>query len=117
MGLKFDFNNMFSANIGDQGVSEADIAELLPEAQKADKHLKDILGKKQNRVNLNLEWTQLPLQDKQVVSIIQKMGQEISNKFENVIFLGIGGSYLGLKAAQDALAAPYYNEFKPLRKN
>jgi glucose-6-phosphate isomerase len=33
-----------------------------------------------------------------------------------VLFLGIGGSYLGLRAAQDALCAPYYNEFKPLRK-
>jgi glucose-6-phosphate isomerase len=117
MGLKFDFNNMFSANISGQGVSEADITELLPDIQKADKHLKDILSKKQNRVNLSLEWTQLPLQDKQVVSIIQKMGQEISRKFENVLFLGIGGSYLGLKAAQDALAAPYYNEFKEARKN
>ena len=116
MGLKFDFNNMFSANIGDQGVSDADIAEILVDAQKADKHLKDVLNNKLNRINLSLEWSQLPLQDKQEIVKIQKLGREISRKFENVLFLGIGGSYLGLKAAQDALASPYYNEFKSLRK-
>jgi len=116
MGLKFDFNNMFSANIGLAGVSDTDIAEITQDVKKADQHFKAVLAKEENRVNLSLEWTQLPFQDKQILSIIQKLGKQISEKFENVLFLGIGGSYLGLKAAQDALAAPYYNEFKPLRK-
>jgi glucose-6-phosphate isomerase len=33
-----------------------------------------------------------------------------------VMFLGIGGSYLGLKAAQDALLPAYYNEFSQVRR-
>ena len=45
MGLKFDFNNMFSANIGDQGVSDADIAEILVDAQKADKHTNMVMSR------------------------------------------------------------------------
>ena len=65
---------------------------------------------------MNLEWAKLPEQDKADIGQIQKLGREISRKYENVIFLGIGGSYLGLKAAQDALCLPYYNEFKSLRK-
>ncbi|MDD5692636.1 MAG: glucose-6-phosphate isomerase, partial [Candidatus Omnitrophica bacterium] len=47
---------------------------------------------------------------------IRKLAGQIRAKYENVLFLGIGGSYLGLKAAQDALCPPYYNEFKSLRK-
>ncbi len=116
MGLKFDFNNMFSFNVGEHGVSQQDINEILPDAQKAALHLGKIISDPSARVKLSLEWTRLPEQDKNSIAGIQKLGREISGKYENVVFLGIGGSYLGLKAAQDALCAPYYNEFKSLRK-
>jgi len=116
MGLRFDFNNLFSFSVGDQGVSQEDLAGILTEAQRAIRHLKNLLAGQSNRVNLGLEWTQVVDQGREAISRIQKLGKEISRKYENVIFLGIGGSYLGLKAAQDALAAPYYNEFKSLRK-
>ena len=116
MDLKFDFNNMFSSSLGDHGVSQQDIDEILPEAQLCAAHLKKIIADPQARVNLGLEWTVLFRQDKEEIAKIQKLGVEISKKYENVVFLGIGGSYLGLKAAQDALCAPYYNEFKSLRK-
>lgn len=116
MNLKFDFNNMFSSNVGVHGVSQQDIDEILPEARLCALHLKKIITNPQARVNLGLEWANLYQQDKEEIAKIQKVGKEISKKYENVVFLGIGGSYLGLKAAQDALCAPYYNEFKPLRK-
>lgn len=116
MSLRFDFNNMFNSSVADHGVSQDDINEILPEAQKAASHLKKIISNPKARVKLNLEWAKLPEQDKAVIEQIQKIGREISKKYENVIFLGIGGSYLGLKAAQDALCLPYYNEFKSLRK-
>ena len=116
MSLKFDFNNMFNSNVGEHGVSQQDINEMLPEAQKAASHLKKIISNPKARVKLNLEWAKLPEQNKADIDQIQKFGRQISKKYENVIFLGIGGSYLGLKAAQDALCLPYYNEFKSLRK-
>ena len=116
MSLKFDFNNMFSFSVGDHGVSQEDINEIMPDAQAAASHLKKIISNPQARVKLNLEWAKLPEQDKADIERIQKLGRQISKKYENVIFLGIGGSYLGLKAAQDALCLPYYNEFKSLRK-
>ncbi len=115
MNLKFDFNNMFSSSVGEHGVSQQDIDEILPEAQLCAAHLKKIIANPTTRVNLGLEWANLFQQDKEEIVKIQKMGNLISRKYENVVFLGIGGSYLGLKAAQDALCAPYYNEFKPLR--
>jgi len=116
MSLKFDFNNMFNFSVGEHGVSQQDIDEILPEAQRAATHLKKIISNPRARVKLNLEWAKLPEQDKGFIEQIKKLGKEISQKYENVLFLGIGGSYLGLKAAQDALCLPYYNEFKTLRK-
>ena len=116
MSIKFDFNNMFSFSVGAHGVSQQDIDEILPKAKKCSVHLKKIIANPQARIKLNLEWVALFQQDKDEIARIQKLGDLISKKYENVVFLGIGGSYLGLKAAQDALCAPYYNEFKPLRK-
>lgn len=116
MGLKFDFNNLFSFSVGEHGVKQQDIDEILPSAKIASQHLKKIIANPAARIKLNLEWTKLPEQSKEDIAKIQKLAKQISIKFENVLFLGIGGSYLGLKAAQDALCAPYYNEFKTLRK-
>jgi glucose-6-phosphate isomerase len=116
MGLRFDFNNMFSFNVGDNGVSQQDIDEILPYAQKAAEYLKKIIADSRARVKLNLEWAKLPQQKEEDIAAIYKISRQIVKKYENVLFLGIGGSYLGLKAAQDALCPPYYNEFKSLRK-
>jgi len=55
MGLKFDFNNMFSANIGPAGVNDADIAEIAQDVKKADQHLKAVLAKEETRFNLSFE--------------------------------------------------------------
>ena len=114
--LKFDFNNMFSFNIGkEHGVTENELEKMTKGIQKAKKHIGDLTSHPENRVNLGLEWLKLPFQDKRTVREIQKLGEEISEKYENVISLGIGGSYLGLKAAQDALCPPYYNEFNSVK--
>jgi glucose-6-phosphate isomerase len=115
--IRFDFNNMFSFSIGkEHGVQEEDLAEMSDTIEAAGKHLSALIANSSNRIKLNLEWIRLPYQDKATVKEIQKLGTEIAKKYENVISLGIGGSYLGIKAAQDALCAPYYNEFSALRK-
>jgi glucose-6-phosphate isomerase len=115
--IKFDFNNMFGFAIGNtHGVSDADLGKMSAVVKRAHGHLKKILEDKPSRINLGLEWVKLPWQDSRSISRIQKLGNQIASKFENVISLGIGGSYLGLKAAQDALRPAYYNEFPKLRK-
>jgi len=116
--IKFDFNNMFSSSVGAKhGVTPGDLGGFLPQARKAQKHLNKVLSCKEDRVNLGLEWANLVNQDKDLILYIQELGKNIAAKFDNVLFLGIGGSYLGLKAAQDALCSPYYNEFSSVRKN
>ncbi len=109
--LEFDFNNMQDFNIGAKhGVREKELKGMSCIAQKAHNHLRSLIENRDSRINVGLEWTQLPFQDRTSIENIQKLGREISKKYENVIFFGIGGSYLGLKAAQDALCPPYYNE-------
>lgn len=115
--IKFDFNNMFSHSIGKRhGANETDLVRMLNAVKAAHKHLRAILANSENRIGLGLEWAKLPFQDKDTVRAIQNLGDEIASSFENVISLGIGGSYLGLKAAQDALCPAYYNEFSRLTK-
>jgi glucose-6-phosphate isomerase len=114
--IKFDFNNMFSGSVGSaNGVEDNDITEISAEIERAHEHLRKVGGDSRSRIKLNLEWLKLPYQDTKAIGEIQGIGNEIAKKYDNVISLGIGGSYLGLKAAQDALAAPYYNEFSGAR--
>lgn len=114
--IKFDFNNMFGAGIGGRhGVEKKDIVELQSQINSAHTHIVNLLKDKDTRIRLGLEWVNLPFQDKKIIAGIQRIGKEIALKYENVIFLGIGGSFLGLKAAQDALCPAYYNEFSKER--
>ena len=109
---------MFSFNIGSRhGVDDKDIQEISENLQNAHGHLEKMLADGASRIKLGLEWARLPFQDEKAINKIQSLGKEIALKYENVLSLGIGGSYLGLKAAQDALCPAYFNEFKELRKD
>lgn len=115
--IRFDYNNMFAHGVGRRhGVSSAEFTAIAPSLRTALEHLRSVIRDDAARVRLSLEWTRLPHQDGSEIRAIQRLGDEIAGSYENVISLGIGGSYLGLKAAQDALCPAYYNEFAPLRK-
>jgi len=104
---------MFDFNVGrENGVSLSELSRMAKLVEAAHCHLRQLMTNPVNRKNLSLEWIRLPEQDKKDIKYIQNLGAKIARKYKNVIFLGIGGSYLGLKAAQDALAAAYFNEFK-----
>ena len=115
--LKFDFNNMFSHSVGAKhGITDKDLVTIAPSVKKAFEHIRKLIASETNRIHIGLEWTKLPRQDKDEIIKIQKLGDEIAAKYDSVISLGIGGSYLGLKAAQDALQLPYYNDFASVRQ-
>ena len=114
--IKFDFNNMFSHSVGAKhGVTDKELSAISPAVKKAFVHIQKLISSETNRINLGLEWTRLPYQDKGEMAKLQRLGDEIASEYESVISLGIGGSYLGLKAAQDALQMPYYNDFASVR--
>lgn len=115
--LGFDFNNMLDINIGSlHGVTKEELAALQPALESAHRHFHGLLKDADIRVRLSLEWVMLPFQSTEALRVVQKLADEITKKYDNVLFLGIGGSYLGLKAAQDALLPAYYNEFEPVRR-
>lgn len=115
--IKFDFNNMLSFNVtARHGAREEDLEKMSGAVEEAHEHLKRLMKSPRARTDLGLEWARLPFQDNTVVSQVQRLGEEIAQRYRNVVFLGIGGSYLGLKAAQDALCPPYYNEFVAARR-
>ena len=114
--LRFDFNNLFSHSIGlGHGISDREFSAVAGALRRANSHLASVISSREDRVGLGLEWTQLWRQGAKEVASIQEFGAQIAENYSNVLFLGIGGSYLGLKAAQDALAGAYYNEFSQVR--
>ncbi len=56
-------------------------------------------------------WVDLPVNyDKNEVERIKKAAEKIRGNSDVLIVIGIGGSYLGAKAAVDFLKTPYYNQ-------
>jgi len=111
-GIRFDFNSMMAHNIGARhGVTPADLRSIRKAAARAHRHLAFLKKDCASRLNNSVEWLTLPFQERKAYASVEKTGRAVAARYENVISLGIGGSYLGLKAGQQALAAPYYNEF------
>lgn len=115
--IRFDFNNMMSSSVGSRhGVTPAEKRDFSARARRAQSHLSSLRAQAADRIRLGLEWVRLPYQSASSIDQIQSLADQVSRRYEAVLFLGIGGSYLGLKAAQDALLPAYYNEFSALRK-
>jgi len=70
----------------------------------------NILSSKSGAGNDFLGWTELPLNyDREEFARIKKAAEKIKNNSEILIVIGIGGSYLGAKAALDMLTDTFYN--------
>ena len=64
-----------------------------------------------------LGWIDLPdSYDREELKRIQAAGDRIAESSDVLIVIGIGGSYLGAKAALDFLRSPYYNSTDSRRK-
>jgi glucose-6-phosphate isomerase len=65
-----------------------------------------------------LGWLDLPLNyDKEEFARIKAAAQKIRSDSEVLIVIGIGGSYLGAKAAIDMLSHTFYNELPKEKRN
>jgi glucose-6-phosphate isomerase len=70
----------------------------------------NMLHEKTGPGNDFLGWVDLPLNyDKNEFERIKKCAQKIKNDSDVLVVIGIGGSYLGAKAAIDALSHSFYN--------
>lgn len=111
MKLRLDFNNMMTEFIGENGISEQDIALIQAQIDDAEAAMKV------KRTNGKMDWRDLPYNQAEVVADINSYVQEVKDQFETFVLLGIGGSALGPIAVQQAINHPFYNELPREKRN
>lgn len=92
-----------------QFVSDNELVGIAPQIEAADRLLND----KSGLGNEFLGWVNLPTDyDKAEFDRIIKAAERIKANSEVLIVIGIGGSYLGARAAIELLTSPFYNNMK-----
>lgn len=103
MALKFNYNyaNTF--------LKEDDIANITPAVYAAH----DLINNKNGLGSDFLGWVKLPFDyDKEEFERIKKAAEKIKSDTDILIVIGIGGSYLGARAAIEFLKGPFYNSIR-----
>lgn len=106
--VKFDYS--LAANV----ISESEMKAM----EKITKDAKDVLVGKTGAGSDFLGWIDLPVDyDKEEFARIQKAAAKIQSDSEVLLVIGIGGSYLGARAAIEFLRHSFYNSVsKEIRK-
>ncbi len=103
--MSIKFNSSFAAGF----IRENDLLGL--ETQVAAAH--KTVNEKNGLGNDFLGWVTLPSDyDKEEFARIKKAAEKIKNDTDVLIVIGIGGSYLGARAAIEFLNGPYYNNLR-----
>ncbi len=90
-------------------VSEEDLTTIAPEIAAAHKMLQDRSGAGSDF----LGWVDLPIDyDKKEFARIKEAAKKIQKTCDVLIVIGIGGSYLGARAAIEFVNSPIYNNLK-----
>lgn len=98
--LGFDYNNVLPF------VNEDELASLFAEVQLAHKHLQEKTGAGKDF----LGWVDLPTNyDRQEYTRIKEAAKAIQSNSDVLLVIGIGGSYLGARAAIELLGHTFYN--------
>lgn len=107
-GVKFDYTN------AKQFVSEEEIVMMKRTIEDA----KSVVLEGNGAGNDFLGWVNLPVDyDKEEFARIQKAAEKIQSDSEVLVVIGIGGSYLGARAAIEALGHSFFNVVdKSIRK-
>ena len=104
MLLKFDYNNMMSDFIGEQGIKQEELDAMKVKAADA------VAKFNANRGQGWLGWTELPYNQDEIVADILAYAAEMKKKIEYFVVLGIGGSALGPAAVFTALCHYRHND-------
>ncbi len=99
-------NITFDYSKAEKFVSREEVLEIKGQIKEAH----DLLHNRTGAGSDFLGWTDLPQNyDRNEFDRIKKAAEKIRNNSEVLIVIGIGGSYLGAKAAIDFLKGPFYN--------
>ena len=108
--MKLEFSYKFAKNFFD----EKEITQLKPFVELAN----EVLVNKEGAGNDFLGWETLPCDyDKEEFARIKKAAEKIKNNSEVLVVIGIGGSYLGAKAAIEFLSHSFYNNLPKEKRN
>ncbi len=103
--MAFKFSDKYLKNT----ITKEDLDAIAPEIEAAAKMLDDRSG----AGNDFLGWVDLPVNyDKEEAARIDAAAEKIKNSADLLIVIGIGGSYLGARAAIEFVKGNYYNEKK-----
>lgn len=103
--MAISFNSKYAADF----IRENDLKGLETQVVAAHETVKN----KSGLGNDFLGWVDLPYNyDKEEFARIKKAAQKIRNDSDVLIVIGIGGSYLGARAAIEFLKGPYYNSLR-----
>jgi glucose-6-phosphate isomerase len=104
----------FSSSVAEKFISGSEVEKIKVLVEAA----KNQLVKKTGAGNDFLGWIDLPVNyDKEEFSRIQKAAAKIQKDSEVLLVIGIGGSYLGARAAIEFLRHSFYNSVsKEIRK-
>ena len=101
--LKFDFRNLMSDRVGgEHGLTSGDIKSLSALVLGAHNKFQQWRSSK-DALFYDVVF------DNKIVEGISEKADEVAERFENIVVLGIGGSALGLKCAAGALLPPFSN--------
>lgn len=104
MLIKFDFNNMMSDFIGEQGITDKEIDAVKDVAEASFDYFVAHRGTGMTG------WAELPYNQDEIVNDIILTASEVRANFDNFVVLGIGGSALGPTAVFNALCHFRYND-------
>ena len=100
--MKLNFSYQFAKNF----FKEDELKQIKPYVELAN----EVLTSKTGAGNDFLGWVDLPeTYDKDEFDRIKKAAEKIKNDSEVLVVIGIGGSYLGAKAAIEFLSHSFYN--------
>lgn len=103
--MTLSLNNKFVKNY----IADGDIENIANEIYSAQKTLMQRTGEG----NAFLGWLDLPVNyDKDEFARIKKAAEKIQKSCDILVVIGIGGSYLGARAAIEYVKSPVYNNLK-----
>ncbi|MEW6697011.1 MAG: glucose-6-phosphate isomerase [Bacillota bacterium] len=105
MKIQVDYNNMLAETLGkEEGFTRQHIEALLDRIHGAHENMVS------KRASGGMDWRDLPFNQQEVVEQVTKTADELRNRCQNFVVLGIGGSALGPLAVHTALNHLHYNE-------
>jgi glucose-6-phosphate isomerase len=108
--LKLDINNVFTEMIGEEhGLTVKELEDAKEKALKAHQNILEA------EAEGKMGFMELPYKQEEVVKELKETAEELKDKFDNFVVLGIGGSALGNIAVQTAINDPHYNLFEEAR--